>query len=279
MSVLEALKYFILGLVQGITEILPISSSGHVELAKVLVGLQEDKGLLFLILVNTGSLVTMLIIYFKRLVKIYKDFFLYIFKKESRVKTEAGFSFGLKIIVATIPIVIVGLLFKNLLEQLTTEYSVLLSGVGLVFTGTILVLIANKKILNGNTHINYLDAVLIGFAQAIAIVPGISRSGMTTSTAISRGMGIDSALNFSFMIYIPASIGSVIILIKDSFSEGLGVANNAVLFYYFLAFMAAMVSTYIAYRLIFNIFKSGKIHYFGFYCILIGLLSIGLYIF
>jgi len=278
LSILEALKYFILGLVQGITEILPISSSGHVELAKVLIGLQEDKGLLFLILVNTGSLVTMLLIYFKKLYRIYKDFFLYIFKKDSRERTLPGFSFGLKIIVATVPIVIVGLLFKDILNQLTTDYNVLLAGVGLLFTGTILILIAGKKILNGNTHINYLDAVLIGVAQSVAIIPGISRSGLTTSTAINRGMGIDSALNFSFMIYIPASIGSVILLIKDSFSEGMGVESNVMYFYYFLAFFAAMVSTYFAYRLIFNIFKSGKIKYFGFYCILIGLLSIGLFI-
>lgn len=279
MDVLEALKYFVLGLVQGITEVLPVSSSGHVELAKALFGLQEDSGLLFLILVNTGSLVTILVLYFKRLFNIFKDFFLYIFKKNSRPQTEEGFRFGSKIIVASVPIVIFGLLLKDTLQTMTETYGVLLAGVGLLFTGTILVLVASKKILNGNTHVTYLDAIFVGIAQAVAIVPGISRSGMTTSSAINRGMGIDSALNFSFMIYIPASIGSLILLIIDSFSEGLGVANNSMIFYYFLAFIAAMGATYFAYRLIFNIFRSGKIKYFGYYCLALGLLSIGLFIF
>lgn len=275
MNLLEAIKYIILGIVQGITEVLPISSSGHVELAKALFNMQEDKALLFLILVNTGSLVTLTTIYFKRLVKMVCDFFVYVFRPSKREERASGFLFAVQMMIATIPIALVGFIFKSKIEALVQSYGVLVAGLGLLLTGTVLVLFTTRKIRRGYTGINYADAVLVGMAQAIALLPGVSRSGMTASTAIFRGMGIDSALNFSFMLYIPASIGSIILYAKDAFSEGLGVMESSQIFYYVLAFFAAMVSTYIAYKFVFNIFRSGKIRYFGYYCIIIALFAIG----
>jgi len=279
MDFIEALKYFILGLIQGITEVLPISSSGHVELVKAIIHIDFDQDLLFLVLVNTGSLVTIIFLYFNRLVSIIKDFFLYLFKKSTRETTRIGFGLGLKLIVATIPATIVGLVFKGMIETLMIQYNVLLSGIGLIFTGNILFLVSAKRIRRGFTQITYKDAILVGIAQSIALIPGVSRSGMTTATAINSGMGIDSALNFSFLMYIPISIGSLLLSMKDIFDTGVSIANSAIYIYYLLAFVAAVFATYVAYKLVFNIFKSGKLKYFVVYCILIGLVSIGLFIF
>jgi len=277
--ILEAIKYIILGLIQGVTEVLPISSSGHVEIAKALVNLQEDEGLLFLILVNTGSFVTLFLIYFKKLWQIAVDFVLYIFKKEGKEAHLEGYKFFIKLIIASIPAGLIGIFFNDQLDQLTQTYSTLLAGVGLLITGTVLVLAATRRVKKGKTQINCKDAIVVGIAQGIAILPGVSRSGMTASTAIYRGMGVTTALDFSFLLYIPASIGSILILIYKSTKEGLGLENNIHLLYYGLAFITAMIATYFAYKLIFNIFRTGKVRYFGFYCLIAGFFAIGLYIF
>lgn len=279
MDLLEAIKYIILGLIQGITEVLPISSSGHVEIVKALVNLQQDEGLLFLILVNTGSFVTLFLIYFKKLWHIGIDFILYIFKKEDKEQHLEGFKFFIKLIIASIPAGLIGILFNDQLDELTQKYSTMLAGVGLLITGTVLVLAATRRVKRGKTQINYADAIIVGLAQGIALLPGVSRSGMTASTSIYRGMGVTTALDFSFLLYIPASIGSIIVMLLKTRTEGLGLDNNIHLVYYGLAFITAMIATYFAYKLIFNIFRTGKVRYFGFYCLLAGFFSIGLYIF
>lgn len=278
LSIIEAIKYIILGLIQGITEVLPISSSGHVEIVKALVNLQQDDGLLFLILVNTGSFVTLFIIYFKKLWGLIRDFFLFIFKPETREQTRMGFSFSIKLVIASIPAGVIGLFFNSTLDELTRVYSTLLAGVGLLITGTVLVIAATRNVKRGKTQVNFADAIIVGIAQGIALMPGVSRSGMTASTAMYRGMGVTTALDFSFLLYIPASIGSILVLVYKSTQEGLGITQNIMLFYYGLAFITAMISTYFAYKLIFNIFRTGKVKYFGFYCLLAGLFAIGLYI-
>jgi undecaprenyl-diphosphatase len=146
-------------------------------------------------------------------------------------------------------------------------------GIGFLVSGTVLFIIRDVKIKRGKTMINWADAIFIGLAQAVAIFPGVSRSGITSSTSIKRGMGIDSALNFSFMMYIPLSFGSILLYLRDLGSEGLGLVSNDYIVYYGLAFVGAMGATYLAYKLIFNIFKSGKLRYFSYYLFTIGLLS------
>ena len=280
LDIIEAIKYFILGIIQGITEVLPISSSGHVEIAKTFFNVQRDEGLLFLILVNTGSLLTFLAIYYKRLYSLIKNFLLYIFKKDSRENTYNDFIFAIRIVVACIPAGIAGIFLKSTIENfILTDYPMLFVGVGFLLSGTVLFFIRDVRIKKGKTMINWMDTILIGLAQAVAIFPGVSRSGMTSSTSIKRGMGIDSALNFSFLLYIPLSIGSLLISIMDIKDEGLGLASNEYLLYYFLAFVGAVVATYLAYKLIFNIFKSGKLKYFSYYLFAIGLLSIFYFMF
>lgn len=284
MDILEAIKYLLLGLIQGITEVLPVSSSGHVEIAQIFFKLKVDEGLLFLILVNTGSLVTFLIIYCKKIGELIRDFFVYIFKPSLREERYNNFIFAVRIVVACIPAAVVGLLFDDVIESILITYGTLFVGVGLLLTGTMLYFIRDTRILKGKTMINWADTLLIGLAQSVAVFPGVSRSGMTSATSIKRGMGIDSALNFSFLLYIPLSFGSVILMVYKAISkmdtegltlvQSLGIVNSNYYLYYFLAFAGAMVATYFAYRLIFNIFKSGKLKYFSYYCFAIGFSAI-----
>jgi undecaprenyl-diphosphatase len=276
LDIIVAIKYFIVGIIQGITEVLPVSSSGHVEIVKAIFNMSfnDEKGTIFLILVNTGSLVTFLAIYFKRLVRLIVDFVKYIFKKETREETHDNFIFLSKILVATIPAGIVGLLFKSTFDNLLVNYSLLLVGIGLLFTSTILILISQRKFHNKKHFFTWKDSILIGLAQSVAVVPGVSRSGMTTSMAIKRDSGIDSALNFSFLLYIPISVASLLLMVYDGVKTGWSVPNSSYYFYYLLAFIGAAVATYFAYKLIFSIFKSGKLRYFGYYCLVVGLGSI-----
>lgn len=287
MDIIEAIKYLILGIIQGITEVLPISSSGHVQIAQAIFRVDIDQGLLFLILVNTGSLLTFLIIYFKKLVELIKDFFIYLFRKNLREEKYNNFIFTIRIIVACIPAAIVGILFDDVIDGMLNTYGLLFVGVGLLITGTMLYYIRDTRILRGKTMINWLDTVLIGLAQSIAVFPGVSRSGMTSATSIKRGMGIDSALNFSFLLYIPLSFGSLLLMVYKvfdkassegiTFGESLGIPSGVYYFYYILAFIGAAIATYLAYKLIFNIFKSGKLKYFSYYCFVIGLGSVFYY--
>lgn len=278
MSIIEAIKYLLLGIIQGITEVLPISSSGHVEIAKSLFQMEVDEGLLFLILVNTGSLIAFIVVFFRDIINIIEDVFTFIFQKDQREESKEGFSTLVKLIIASIPAAIVGLLFNDKIDELMIKYNVLLSGIGLLFTATLLLLTSRGKIKRGYTHISYTDAILLGLAQGIALIPGISRSGSTTSTAIKRGVGVDSALRFSFLMYIPVSVGSMLLYIIKIADEGMGLPSNDYLIYYGLAFIGAMFATYVAFKFIFNIFKSGKLKYFSYYCFAIGIFSIILYL-
>ena len=276
-SIIEFLRYLFLGLIQGITEVLPISSSGHVELTRVLVGLEVDQNVIFLILLNTGSLFTFIIIYFKRLVELAKSFFIYIFNPSKRIDNKENTIFLLKILAASIPAGIAGLFLKPIIEHVCDGYAILLAGVGLLVTATVIYYISTIDYKKERNNISWLDTLFIGLAQAVAIFPGISRSGMTTSTALKRGSGIDNALNFSFLMYIFISIASTGLLVID-FTKESATISTVQYIYYIVAFLGAMAATYAAYKLIFNIFRSGKLKYFSYYCFAIGILAVILFV-
>ena len=279
MQVLESIKYFILGIIQGITEVLPISSSGHVEIFKYLLKVDMFESIIFLIIVNTGSLVTFVFIYYKKLWQLIKGFFIYIFNKDNRIKYKSEFIYFLKIIVATIPAGIVGLLFEEKIDAIMVDYGLLVVGIGLLLTATILYYITTEEpFKKGDTKITWYDSIFIGLAQSIALFPGVSRSGITSSTALKRGNSINSTLDFVFIIYIPISFASIILMIykiitKETSGFELGNIHN-----YFFAFVGAMFATYFAYKLIFNIFKSGKLRYFSYYCFGASLFALILFI-
>jgi len=276
-SVIEFLKYLFLGIVQGLTEVLPVSSSGHVELFKNLIDLELDNNVIFLIFLNTGSLVTFIIIYFKKLVALAKSFLIFVFKKEKRDENKENVTFLMKILVACIPAGITGLLLNEIIEENLVSYSLLVSGIGLLITATVLYFVSRVEFIRGHTKISWWDTLFIGLAQAVAILPGVSRSGMTTSTALKRGNSITTSLNFSFLMYIFISLGSTLLLVKDFFDGGSTIVGAQYIYYSF-AFIASMIATYFAYKLIFNVFKSGKLRYFSYYCFCVGILAVILFI-
>ncbi len=275
---LEFFKYLFLGIIQGITEVLPVSSSGHVELFKALLGIEVSDSLVFLILLNTGSLATFLIIYSKRLFILIKSFVIYLFKPSLRQDHQDNFIYFSKVLVACIPAGLMGLLLNDLIEECMCNYDILFAGMGLLLTATVLYFVSKITFKRGSSHLSWLDILFIGIAQSVAILPGVSRSGMTTSAALKRGSGIESALNFSFLMYIPISFATILLSLFEFDSSEVAAVTKFDLIYYIFAFLGAMVATFIAYKLIFNIFRSGKIKYFSYYCFGVGLLAIFLYI-
>lgn len=274
----ELLKYLFLGMIQGITEVLPVSSSGHVELAKLLLHLNMDEGVLFLILVNSGSLLFFLIYFFRDLIRLLKNFILFILLPSSRETTRDDFHFCLKIALATIPAGLVGLVFGDAIDELLRNYGGVFSGLGLFFTGTILLLNGERHFSRRNDQITYQDALFIGLAQAITPLPGVSRSGITTVTALNRNICIDSAIRFSFLLYIPISVGSLALFVNRMFAEGTGMPEPVYAIYYAGAFLASAGFTALAFRFIRPIFRGGRLKYFGIYCFVAGAVSITLFL-
>ena len=279
LNIVEALKYLLLGLIQGFTEVLPVSSSGHVEIVKNLIVIDFSNSLLFLILVNTGSLVAFIWIYRRKLWYLIKGFIVFIFFPTKRKTYQLAFWMVMKIIVASIPAGLVGVIFNKQFNDLLEQYGLLIVGIGLLLTASVLYYITREEPFKSeNEDLSWKDVTLIGVAQAFALFPGVSRSGMTSSTAIKRGVSIHSALDFSFIMYIPVSIGSTLLLIFQAISneEEVFASNQAI--NYILAFVGAVGATYIAYRLIFNIFKSGKLRYFSYYCLFMSVFAMIIYI-
>ncbi|MFA5036072.1 MAG: undecaprenyl-diphosphate phosphatase [Candidatus Izemoplasmatales bacterium] len=276
---LELLKYFILGMIQGLTEVLPISSSGHVMLFKLLLDLQADEGLLFMILVNSGSLVVFLFVYRKDLREMIVGFFRYIFYPKMRTIDRQQFLFVLKLGIATVPAALTGFLLSNLIDQGLILYGGLFSGIGLLLTATVLLFVSQRRFLSGHKEISYKDAFLVGIVQAITPLPGVSRSGMTTVAALGNDVHIDSAIRFSFLLYIPLSIGSLGILVAKIFTTGFETLGTQYYIYYIVAFFASVIFTAVGFLIIKPIFKTGKLRYFSLYCFGAGALSILLFLF
>lgn len=279
LAFIEALKYLFLGIVQGVTEVLPISSSGHVEISRYILKIDFADNILFLIIVNTGSLFTFIFLYRERLLRLITSFFVYIFNKAKRDSVKSDFVYILKIIVAIIPAGLVGLILEDTINDILSTHGLLLVGIGLLLTATVLYYITREEPFDSKRkNLSWTDIVLMGLAQSVALIPGVSRSGMTSSAALKRGNSVESALDFSFIIYIPVSIGSILLMFIDIFRGEKVVYENNQIFLYLLAFLGAMIATYIAYKLIFNIFKSGKIKYFSYYCFGASAFAILLYI-
>lgn len=256
------LKYLLLGIVQGVTEPIPVSSSGHLIVAQRLMGMEQN-GLSFEILTNTASLIAIVFIFRKDLQRLTVNGLSYV--RTRRPEFKADFMFILYIIVGTIPAVIIGLLFKDQIEEIFA--SVRTVGVALLFTGVALWLIRNLRGRKLDNDLSFKDALIVGLAQAVALIPGISRSGSTVITSIAVGMKQETALRFSFMLYIPISLGGMVLGVSDIASD----PDFAPLFIpYLIAFIATLICTYFAMKWFMNIMARGNLKYFAYYCFVVG---------
>lgn len=263
---IEIIKYILLGLIQGFAEPLPISSSGHLILAQHFFNI-DLPGLTFEMFTNLGSLIAILIFFRKKLIEIIKHFFLYIKTREDKFKSD--FFYALFIILATIPVIIFGFLLKDIFEEyLSSIYTV---ATMLLVTAVVLFIINTLKFEKekDDTGITILDSILIGFAQVVSLIPGISRSGATVSAARARKISIDSALKFSFLLYIPVSLGAGILGISDLARDS---ELSSYIGYYIISFIASGIATFFAIGLFTDILKRAKLYFFSIYCICIAVL-------
>ena len=258
MSIIEAI---VLGIIQGFTECLPVSSSGHLELAKVILGDTSvpEKSLTFTVVLHFATALSTLVIFRKEVLEIFKGLMLF--------KWNEATKFSIKIIISMIPAVFVGLLFE---EQLAAFFSrnVLLVGLMLLLTAVLLLLADKAK----NTHkkVSFSNAVLIGVSQAIAMLPGISRSGATISTSVLLGIDRTKAARFSFLMVVPLIFGKIG---KDILSDDLNFQSSEIITIS-AGFMAAFLAGLLACKWMISLVKKSKLSYFSLYCAIVGILAI-----
>ena len=262
-NLIFTLKMIIIGLVQGFTEPIPVSSSGHVMIVSELLGVGEQ-GFTFAILTNTASLLAILLIYRQDIIRLATNSFSYVQKKDTRYKSD--FRFVLFIIIGTIPACILGVLLSDWIAE---SISLTVIAIMLFITGLALWTIRNMKGTKGEKDLTAKDAWIVGLGQAVALTPGISRSGATIISSIAVGMKQETALRFSFMLYIPISLGGVVLGLSDFINE----PNKAELAIpYLAAFVSTFIMSYFAMRWFMGIMKNGKLHYFTYYCFIVGTL-------
>ena len=257
MGLLEAI---ILGIVQGLTEFLPVSSSGHIEIAKALLGIsKQEQNLLMTIVLHAATALSTIFVFRKDIKEIISGLCQFKWNKE--------FQFSLKVILSMIPATIVGLLFENEIELLFSG-EILLVGCMLLITGLLLFLADKAK--NTNQNVNFLHALIIGISQAIAILPGVSRSGATISTSVLLGIDREKAARFSFLMVVPLIFGK---MGKDIISGDI-LIESATLMPLITGFAAAFITGLFACKWMIQLVKKSKLKYFSFYCFLVGTVSI-----
>lgn len=260
MSFLEAI---ILGIIQGLTEFLPVSSSGHLELAKVLLseGKVPEQGLLFTIVVHAATALSTIVVFRKDIVKIFNDL--------SKVKQNEGSKYSLFIIISMIPAALVGFFLEDRIEELFNG-NLILVGSMLVLTALLLYLTTRTK--EGDQGPSAGKSLTIGIAQAIAILPGVSRSGATISVALFLGLSREEAARFSFLMVLPLILGAMALkclqLMQAEEALNLNIGPMAV------GFVAAFAAGVLACRWMVAIVKRSKLVWFAVYCLVVGLISI-----
>lgn len=267
MNLIKIIQYVFLGIIQGFTEPIPVSSSGHLLIFKKLCNFEMLNDINFEIIVNFGSFIAIFFLYRKEIFNIVSDFFNYIKTKKKEYKNN--FNYSWLIVIATIPAGLFGILFKDQIESLSNN--VKLVGIALLITSLALFLVKDIKGKKEKKDITIKNALIIGAFQVIALFPGISRSGSTLVGAMTQNLKRESAVNFSFMLYFPISVATMILGISDLINT----QNIASLILpYILGMLASCIVTYFSTKWLINIVKNGKLKYFSIYCLIVGILVI-----
>ncbi len=255
--------YLLLGFIQGLTEPIPISSSGHLVIFKNLFDLDALKDLNFEIFANFGSLIAIIIVFRKDIAKLFWDFINYIKTKDKKYKS--GFRYVILVIIATIPAGLCGLIFNDLIEKYLSNIKYV--GVALLVTALFLFLIRKLKGRKNDDQITIKDAIAIGLFQVVALLPGISRSGATLVGGMFSGLKREVAFKFSFMLYIPISFATMILGVKDVAEAGI---DASLLMAYILGAVVACIVTFFSTKWFKGIMLKGKLIYFVWYCLIVG---------
>lgn len=268
MSWWEAL---LLGIIQGLTEFLPVSSSGHLEIGQALLGTGGGENLTFAIVVHTATVLSTLVILWNEVTQLFKGTF-------TTIKWNEEKNYVSKILVSMIPVFIVGMFFKEKVESFFGS-GLLLVGICLCITATLLYFSEwlSKRRAGLGHEVGYRDAIIIGLAQAVAVLPGLSRSGTTIATGLLCGVKKDSVTKFSFLMVLVPILGEAFLELIDLLS-GEVISNLGVL-PMLVGFVAAFVSGCFACKFMINIVRQQKLIYFAIYCLCAGIFAIiyGLY--
>jgi len=259
---LEIIDAIILGIVQGLTEFLPVSSSGHLELGKAILGDNSipEESLLFTVVLHSATALSTIVVFRKDVWEIIKGLFQFKSNEETR--------FSIKIIISMIPAALVGLIFE---EELEGFFGGNVAFVGYMLIITALLLYLADKARETQKKVTYLNAFVIGVSQAIAILPGISRSGATISTSVLLGVDKTKAARFSFLMVVPLIIGKMakdIISGELQFESEQTIAMGA-------GFIAAFIAGLAACTWMIQLVKKSKLTYFAIYCFVVGCIAIG----
>ncbi|CAM1365203.1 undecaprenyl-diphosphate phosphatase [Tenacibaculum xiamenense] len=258
---MDLIEAIILGIIQGLTEFLPVSSSGHLEIAKAIFGDTSvpEESLTFTVVLHAATALSTLVIFRKEVFEILSGLFQ--FKWNDQTK------FSAKIVLSMIPAVIIGLAFEEELESFFGG-KILLVGCMLLVTALLLLLADRAK--NTNKKVSFSNSVVIGISQAIAMLPGISRSGATISTSVLLGVDRTKAARFSFLMVVPLILGKVA---KDILGGDINFQSSEIL-PLSAGFIAAFVSGLVACQWMIALVKRSKLSYFSIYCAVVGVIAI-----
>lgn len=260
---MDWLQALVLGIVQGLTEYLPVSSSGHLAIGSALFGIDGEENLAFTVLVHVATVLSTLVVLWKEIDWILKG----LFKFELNSETK----YFLNIVVSMIPVGIVGVFFKDTVEEVFGS-GLLVVGCCLLLTAALLVFSFYAK-PRQREHISLRDAFIIGLAQACAVLPGLSRSGSTIATGLLLGNKKESLAQFSFLMVIPPILGEALLDVLKA-AKGEEAFGNIDALPLIVGFVAAFVSGCIACKWMINLVKRGKLVWFGVYCAIAGIATI-----
>jgi undecaprenyl-diphosphatase len=258
---MDWIEALVLGIIQGLTEFLPVSSSGHLELAKLILPSQYtgESSMMMTVVLHFATALSTVVIFRKDLLQVIQGL--------SQFQWNEATKFSVKIIISMIPAALVGVFFDDIIESFFNG-AVLLVGSMLLVTGGLLFLA--DKTTNTTKEVSFLYSIIIGISQAIAIIPGISRSGATIGTSVLLGIDREKAARFSFLMVVPLIFGKIAKdLLSDKFIiEGLDITALSV------GFVAAFITGLFACTWMISLVKKSKLVYFSFYCFVVGIAAI-----
>lgn len=262
---MNELQALVLGLVQGLTEYLPVSSSGHLAIGSYLFGVDGEENLTFTIAVHVATVLSTFVVLWKEISWLFKGLFMFKMNDETR--------YVINILISMIPIGIVGVFFKDKVEEIFGS-GLLIVGLMLLVTGSLLAFSYFAKPRQKET-ISKKDAFIIGLAQALAVMPGLSRSGSTIATGLLLGNKKEKLAQFSFLMVIPPILGEALLDIVKAIQGGAEAAVGDIsLLSLAVGFGAAFVAGCLACKWMIDIVKRGKLIYFAIYCLIVGALTV-----
>lgn len=260
---MELLKYLFLGFIQGMTETIPVSSSGHLMIFKKILDVDVDFDSIA-ILTNFGSLIAIILLFRKDIIRLIKSFFKYLKTKDNEYKND--YKYCWMIVLGCIPAGFMGLLVSKLELFSKIENNIKIVGISLIITSILLFAIRNFKGKKDDNSIGIKEALTVGCFQILGLFPGISRSGSTIVGGMSAGLKRDTAFKYSFMLYIPISLAATALELMDL------TLTSSLIIYYIVAILTSLIVTYLVTIWFRKIVNNGKLIYFSIYCFTVGML-------